>query len=361
VNAEEITAQITPKTTENLYTITRFKYYNPHETDSIYYSVMIRNESGDIEAKYLFEENQLKECLSSGCSTNLSETCNNFIYDKLIRPLQEAANSESVLKIILAGYLHRVNLSAINNPNTEQYLFDERNITITTEVSNNKSKTYTDNSYFLVGGVDYGKPVSDKDDDSNIISQQLLAMRSGISDNWDYLPFEENIKEVLSKGNSPRIVHFATHGFFMEDGEDYDYLKLFDNPMTRSGLILAGANDSWSNYGETGILTALEIQNFNLRNTELVVLSACDSGLGDVIGSEGVFGLQRAFKIAGADNIIMSLCEISDEVTSEFMIHFYKQYLSENMTIREAFDNTQSFIKSKYPDPSIWAAYILLE
>ncbi|MBK7469155.1 MAG: CHAT domain-containing protein [Saprospiraceae bacterium] len=92
--------------------------------------------------------------------------------------------------------------------------------------------------------------------------------------------------------------------------------------MLRSGLIMAGANHAWKTgkpitpEAEDGILTAYEISQLNLRNTELVVLSACETGLGDIQGNEGVYGLQRAFKIAGAKNLIMSLWQVPDKQTS---------------------------------------------
>jgi len=389
INHPNSTISITEKNFTNL--VIRHRYFNPSLSDSIYYSVIIRNNDGKLESKFLFEESELKDCMSNNCETSISDYCNQLIYERLIDPIIKLSDNTMTYKISPAGLLHKINLAAIKNPETNNYLFEESNVEIHTVTQLNETNdNYKNKDYLLVGGVDYGKAANDNESaESNLITEELLTMRSGVTDTWDYLPFsksevesiegqlenqswngqtltgdiptEERIKEELSKDDSPRIVHFATHGFFMKDGEEYDYLKLFDNPMTRSGLILARANDSWTNQGEEGILTALEIQNLNLRNTELVVLSACDSGLGDVIGSEGVFGLQRAFKVAGADKIIMSVCEISDEVTSEFMIHFYEKYLSEKLSIQEAFQSTQSFIKSKYPDPAIWAAYILLE
>jgi CHAT domain-containing protein len=140
-----------------------------------------------------------------------------------------------------------------------------------------------------------------------------------------------------------------------------------DNPLIRSGLILAGGNHAW-NTGKSvktglhdGILTAYEISQTNLSNTELVVLSACETGLGDIEGNEGVYGLQRAFKIAGAKYLIMSLWKIPDLQTSEFMTQFYKNWLENKMTIPDAFRQTQQEMRRRFLDPFGWAGFVLIE
>jgi CHAT domain-containing protein len=112
---------------------------------------------------------------------------------------------------------------------------------------------------------------------------------------------------------------------------------------------------------EDGILTARDVSGMSLSNTELVVLSACQTGLGDVNGSEGVSGLQRAFKMAGVHYILMSLWPVPDRETVEFMDDFYGFWMS-GKSIREAFNLTQVLMHHKYPDdPSKWAAFVLME
>ena len=137
--------------------------------------------------------------------------------------------------------------------------------------------------------------------------------------------------------------------------------------MMRSGLILAGANHAWKTGkpkqadAEDGILTAYEISLMNLSNTELVVLSACETGLGDITGNEGVYGLQRAFKIAGAKYLIMSLWKVSDEQTEQLMTLFYQKWLTEKQPIPEAFRSAKAVMQAKYPNPFYWAGFVLLE
>jgi CHAT domain-containing protein len=143
--------------------------------------------------------------------------------------------------------------------------------------------------------------------------------------------------------------------------------KISEHPMIRSGLILAGAQQAWSTgkapeNREDGILTAYEISQMNLSNTELVVLSACETGLGDIEGNEGVYGLQRAFKIAGAKYLLMSLWKVNDQSTHELMTDFYQQWLEKGLSIPAAFRTAQSNMQKKYPDaPYHWAGFVLVE
>ena len=98
----------------------------------------------------------------------------------------------------------------------------------------------------------------------------------------------------------------------------------------------------------------------NLLNTDLMILSACESGLGDIRGDEGVFGLQRSFKIAGVKNIIVSLWKVPDKETSELMELFYTYWIDKKMQLEEAFSEAQKSMRSKYSDPYYWAAFILM-
>jgi CHAT domain-containing protein len=139
--------------------------------------------------------------------------------------------------------------------------------------------------------------------------------------------------------------------------------KVIQDPMLRSGLLLSGANKTLKgevSIGENGLLSAAEASLLDLSETELVVLSACETGKGEETNSEGVYGLRKAFSDAGAQNIIMSLWKVDDKVTQEFMSRFYEIWLNEKTTIRQAFNRTQLEIKAKYPEPYYWGAFILM-
>jgi CHAT domain-containing protein/Tfp pilus assembly protein PilF len=152
---------------------------------------------------------------------------------------------------------------------------------------------------------------------------------------------------TIKKMAGPAILHVATHGFFLADqepdalaaGRNSRLLEMVDNsngkgavrienPLLRSGLALAGANQRQGGEGEDGILTALEAAGLNLWGTKLVVLSACETGLGDIRSGDGVYGLRRALVIAGAESQVMSLWQVSDTATRDLMADYYKRLIS---------------------------------
>lgn len=135
-------------------------------------------------------------------------------------------------------------------------------------------------------------------------------------------------------------------------------------PLRRSGLLMSGGQHIWMGEEipegiDDGILTAEEIAGLNLSNTDLLVLSACQTGLGE-IGGDGVYGLQRGFKIAGVGTIIMSLWEVDDQTTSLMMQTFYRN-LIKGKSKRESFAIAQSEVRKKYDNPKYWAAFIMLD
>ena len=191
---------------------------------------------------------------------------------------------------------------------------------------------------------------------------------------------ETALEVTLKSLHSPRILHLATHGFFLPDqprdpnaegsslatASDFGGGRLLgqrlENPLLRSGLALAGAN-SWLQgktlrpEAEDGLLTAEDVTGLDLLDTELVVLSACDTGRGEVHVGEGVFGLRRAFVLAGAKTLVMSLWKVPDRATRELMVDFYQQLLK-GTPRAEALRQAQLALKKKYPNPHFWGAFI---
>jgi CHAT domain-containing protein/Tfp pilus assembly protein PilF len=172
----------------------------------------------------------------------------------------------------------------------------------------------------------------------------------------------------LKQASAPRLLHIATHGFFLTDelnetdtpgARGISASAKIENPLLRSGLALAGANLHNSSKDDDGILTALEASGLNLWGTKLVTLSACDTGVGEVKNGEGVYGLRRAFVLAGAETLVMSLWPVSDYVTREMMTDYYRG-LKQGLGRGEALRRVQvSMLKRKGREhPFYWASFI---
>jgi CHAT domain-containing protein len=184
-------------------------------------------------------------------------------------------------------------------------------------------------------------------------------------------------ENALKQLQSPKILHIATHGFFLNNvplvaPPDFSG-SLFqegafnqipptsgntENPLLRSGIALAGFNPRQSG-SEDGVLTALEAAGLNLSGTELVVLSACETGLGDVANGDGVYGLRRALAVAGTDSQLQSLWIVDDFGTKDLMVSYYKRLMA-NVERSEALRQTQLEMlqNRQYQHPYYWAAFI---
>jgi CHAT domain-containing protein/Flp pilus assembly protein TadD len=188
---------------------------------------------------------------------------------------------------------------------------------------------------------------------------------------------EDNLMRLEGR-HAKSILHIATHGYAFPEYDftdttisknslRYSY-RYSTNPMVRSGLILAGGNWAWtgsdtlSKLGaeQNGILTALEVSQLNLKKTKLVVLSACETGLGKIEGSEGTFGLKRGFKLAGVEQMIVSLWSVPDKETMELMTLFYSD-LTKTLNPVLSFETAQKEMRNRYPtDPEKWAGFVLV-
>jgi CHAT domain-containing protein len=178
---------------------------------------------------------------------------------------------------------------------------------------------------------------------------------------------ETNLK--LAKKLS--ILHIATHGYFLQDvdkaswpiGVSADNAK--DNVLLRSGLMLTGASEAdQMNVGldstSNGIITSYEAMNLDLKGTSLVVLSACETGLGEIKAGEGVYGLQRAFLVAGAEALVMSLWKVDDAATQQLMNNFYANWIKTGDK-QKAFKQAQLQLMTKYKEPYYWGAFVMME
>ena len=166
---------------------------------------------------------------------------------------------------------------------------------------------------------------------------------------------------------TPRILHMATHGFFLGDQASDGKDAFYENPLLSSGIALAGANTSLgsSTHQSGGIVTAEKVLGLKLRGTELVVLSACQTGEGRVQSGEGVFGLRRAFVQAGTQSLVMSMWPVPDQETQELMVQFYRNIaagMDRSHALRKAALKQMQIARERYGQahPLYWGAFVFL-
>ena len=409
---------------EVIVEFTTFQYHNgKYWTDSVLYvALVLKKDLPNPVIVKLCEQRQLDSILNRkgnseiGVVSSLYRSITAFdleevtygkrLYELIWKPLENYVNEGDHIYFAPSGTLHQVAFAAIP-VDKNKYLRDAyslEQLSSTAEFIKRKDAFFTFNNLTLFGGIDF-----DKGDESILLENYSTVNRSYStqqkrSGKWSYLPgtkeevqaidrlakskkvrevrtfsgdlaTEARFKEMAGK-NSPEILHIATHGFFFPDSKQS--LKSADvssahstneeasgNPLFRSGLIMAGGNQAWqgktiNDGAEDGILFAYEVSGLMLSNTKLIVLSACETGLGEVKGSEGVFGLQRAFRAAGVTYLVMSLWKVPDAETSEFMQNFYSELFG-GKSIQNAFENTQSAMREKYPnEPYKWAAFVLV-
>lgn len=330
-------------------------------------------------------------------------------YGVLWKPIAPVLKGIKKIYFSPDGVYNQISINSIYNPDTKQYLLEEMNIHNVTNtkdiLSFGKTSNQEKGESMLFGFPDYNFENESKTTEGETRSLRSLrggstgltrGLRAGL---LRYLRGDEGIamlpgtktevdniakmfqdeqanhttyynqeaeEAVLKMAKSPELLHIATHGFFManvEAASATDQNKYIENPLLRSGLVLAGAGSflkSGNTYnGQDGILTAYEAMNMNLSDTEVVVMSACETGLGTITNGEGVYGLQRAFLVAGAKSLIMSMWSVDDDATQELMTAFYKEWLASGNK-QESFRRAQFVVKEKYPQPFYWGAFIMV-
>ena len=392
------------------------------EDSTMYCALLLRHDSQYPELIPLFEEKEVSSFLSSseGNITNQTydyyangDTISKLVWSKILPKIKEG----ETIYFAPSGLLHQLAIEYLpyDENSTMSDVYNIVRLSSTREIVLNKQDTeYT--TATIYGGIAY-----DLEEDillaesENYATENLLASRSIENDtlnrgNVKYLPGTkkeaESINTLLKQNNisaklyttakaneesfkalsgkHSNILHIGTHGFTWTDSvaKKQDYFsqrmrmqmlsedKHHDtsiDPLNRCGLLFAGANIALQGNSKNlpegvqdGILTAKEISLLDLRDANLVVLSACETAKGDIT-SEGVFGLQRAFKMAGVQTIIMSLWKVNDQATQLLMTEFYNNWIGKHQSKREAFRNAQNTVRSQYEEPEYWAGFIMLD
>jgi len=365
--------------------INSFKKY-PSKTDMVgdsisYLFLVITPHSNQPEPVYIQHGNLLEgKNYKKYINSQLYSIEDKYSYINFWKPLQHQLKGYKNIYFSADGIYNLVNLWVLKNPETGHFLIDEVNIINLTNskqlLSMQEAKGNIE-SVILIGRPNYSKSDSSHGDstkvgkeiDRGIINQfrgglnDLPGTEQEVSKIGSYLSekdiptkiylWDQATEGTLKDAVSPNILHIATHGYFNAEGTGSD-------PMLKSGLLFAGVvNGHTRSSHDDGILTAYEASNLDLGKTHLVVLSACETGLGQVKNGEGVYGLQRAFEVAGVDAILMSMWKVNDETTQELMAAFYKEVIS-GRSVLEAFKSAQLSIRSNYPSPLYWGAFKLI-
>lgn len=270
------------------------------------------------------------------------------------QPIHKAIKGTKKIYLASDGIFHKINPSVLFNPDDNQFIADAYQIINITSgkdlISRNPielsqhAEIFGNPAYFTLDTNEALEPLPGAELEAADISDILSEKGWEVNSHYQLAATEDKIKAMVSPG----ILHIATHGYFEKSDNSV-------NPLFSSGLYLSKTEDS----SNDGILSAYEAMNLILDDTDLVVLSACETGLGKIKNGEGVFGLQRAFLVAGARYLIISLVKVEDRATRSFMNLFYEQ-ISTHGNIEHAFFEARSRFKAKYPNPYDWGSFVLV-
>lgn len=379
---------------ENEVMLDFFPYYEFISYDSyhVYYAVSITTKESQVpKFLKLCRVEQIDEILRN---SKLYDAKNLVFYSEIWKKIERYISKKKKILISPTLNLNKVNFGAIScGVKRLGDVYQLASIsTLNSLFQRDCVKDSAKKSIVLFGGIDYDASISINKKNVQDTSKTKLD-RSG----FDYLP--ETLNEVtdisdlltgvmnttvysgqkatesqfkLLSRHSPSVIHISTHGFYLKGkglkAPFFKNLSLSSKityKMSKCGLLFSGANNAWNgiyaqDVEEDCILTAAEVEKMDLSDTELVVLSACDTGLGDCESIDGVYGLSRAFKIAGAHTIVMTLWKVNDLVTKEFMCEFYAQ-IKERLEYHEAFRIAQKKLRLKYQDPLLWAPFVIID
>ncbi len=378
------------------------------KADSAYIALFLTTQTENHPAFFVFSnvnelEGQFLKYYKNCIEFKINDTVSYDVFWKPIADKLLVLNPKGFKKIYFSpdGVFHQLSLNTLKNSKTKEFVLEEANIQLISSSRDlielnkrNKDLTGSYQSYqaYLLGypiyGAENGNPIQQNRDRAAGFSSVQSAV--GVAGSVSILPgtrkeveeifalfnkrklkvnlllAENATEEAVKNLKSPTILHVATHGFFIPEIKEAEVndiqsamnRNLLKNPFMRSGLLLAGCQKPNPDK-EDGILTAEEVMNLTLDNTELVVMSACETGLGDIQAGEGVFGLQRAFQQAGAKSVLMSLWKVDDDATQTLMTEFYTALLK-GQSKREAFKTAQMNLKKRFPEPYYWGAFVMV-
>ena len=361
----------------------RYRHFDHTFTDSIVYvALYVKNDNIKPKAIQLMSGNSLETRYFRyyrNCITGKIPDA--YSYKVFWEPIQKEIGQYATIYLSPDGVYNQINLEAIPTPDGK-YVIDNSNIVMVSNTKDlylrklkskqtaaaNNASMFGNPTFYLTASADKRYPSLPGTEKEVAELQELLKQKGWKTDEYtETSASEEHVKEL----DNPKIFHIATHGFYTPSDEidevselTENEAELGDNPLLKTGLLLKGAGDMLNknryNYNmESGILTAYEAMSLNLDKTDLVVLSACETGLGEISNGEGVYGLQRAFLVAGAKTLIMSMFKVDDEATQKLILNFYRKWLTTN-NLRQSFIDAKKELRVEYPEPIYWGAFMMI-
>lgn len=389
------------KPTEASLEIVRIQ--KPVHRDSIHYAAIILKSGTVAPEMVVMTKGRMMETRGVTYYRNalMTKVADALSYGVFWAPFSKKLTGIKRVYVTPDGIYNQVNASILQNPVSKKNLIDEvdvRWLTNSSEIIAISPKSSKPGNVTLFGYPDFsnsGQKLIMDSSRSFVLAAEKDSLRSFFGGKIPELPgtrdeivsvskvltaqhvtakqfmgeaaIEDAVKEVVD----PETLHFATHGYFLSDDllvsnstfMGFDQSVISRNPLLRSGLLLAGSQKTFDGFispgNEDGVLTAQEAMALNLEKTNLVILSACETGLGKIRNGEGVYGLQRAFLKAGAQAVLMSLWKVDDQATQQLMTLFYQSWLKTGNK-RDALQQAQKAVRAKYPHPYYWGAFVMV-
>lgn len=340
-------------------------------------------------AAIVFTKNKSPHLITLPAETVLMGAKNEMLYDNIWVPIKEVIGECTYLYISSEETLKYLSFASIRNE--DKYIIDKYNLHYlfsTNDIPRVKSErthvtSVSPKDIFFFGGAVFNRHPSSQTTMQGFqylqgTVDEIESIEKLLSSQWNIHKYmgkdatETAFRNLSGQSLNSAVIHVSTHGFYLlynpkiqSDILHLDGYSGHKNHLLRTGLAFSGANSAWNGLQSLGIndgiLTAYEIASMNLSGTELVVLSGCNTGKGDIRYGEGSFSLQRAFRQAGVKSLIISFRDISDKETKELMADFYR-YWQEGINKQNAFIMAQRNMRNKYPnEPHKWASFIFIE
>lgn len=295
-------------------------------------------------------------------------------YAQYWAPFEPEVKGKKRIYVSLDGVYNQLNLYTLKKTGGD-YLLNQLDIILVGNprdlITTNSKGNAAGKKATLIGFPDYGSGVIVQLPGTKVEVDGINKVLKSSGYQVAELTQKDATETNLKSAKEVSILHIATHGYFLKDvektswpiGVHADNAK--DNVLLRSGLMLTGASDADKSKAgldssNNGIITSYEAMNLDLKGTNLVVLSACETGLGEIKAGEGVYGLQRAFLVAGAEAIVMSLWKVDDAATQQLMNNFYNN-LVKTSDKQKAFKQAQQQLMTKFKEPFYWGAFVMME